>query len=351
MTDFVNEDSPCNICNVLIVSDDNGLLCDGFCKQWYHPECVGINLENYKLITQVTNTEVVSNHIKWFCKPCAGKVDRLVASVSDVDDLINLRSVVDGLVSVVKGVIEDNLLLNKRMDDVTTEHNITKQKVQTLSEITPEVVKLSSAIPSKTDSIANQSKSDNLNHSEGISDLIVDCPGIESDTLAVKPVLSSATAPRVVDKDNLTSQSENNVNKSVRPSYASKVKSKPKQIKPNLKDRSTKPVIGTKVNESMLLTVEKKVVLFVSRLDPTVSKEQVIEYFKQANILSVECERLTSRYDSYSSFKIALPACHSDKVLNAEFWPIGTLVKRFIQKRKDSFVNSRVFLGKPMLNH
>ena len=44
--------------------------------------------------------------------------------------------------------------------------------------------------------------------------------------------------------------------------------------------------------------------VFISRLDPTVSIDELSLYIKSEHSLDAKCEKLKTKHDSYASFKI-----------------------------------------------
>lgn len=366
MTDLSWDDAPCNICKIVISSDGSGLLCDGFCRKWFHPECVGIDSKKYALITEISNTDVVSDHTKWFCKPCATKVDKLVSSVWDVDDLINLRSIVENLVSLVKGVVNDNLTVNKRLDSVNDQHNLLMQKAFPFNETKQEVV-LSSAtvLTSKDTDSANGKRGGPSRRSKYRSSVDV----ITGDTVNQSVVeIDSDSVPlyvTVADTDSngigevLQVQEENGSSgievqdqscllnsdfpalTSVNSNLGSwKVVTNKKSNKRKVKV----PIIGSNCDtQGKVRAVEKQDWIFISRLATDVTDSDLQKYLLD-NDVKGECVELKARYSTYKSFKVGVPANLTSKLLNPTFWPKGTLVRKFTPKR-DTF-ETRTFLGK-----
>lgn len=114
---------------------------------------------------------------------------------------------------------------------------------------------------------------------------------------------------------------------------------------------SSKPIIGSRTLDSNLThglrTVEQKLVLFVSRIHPEVTEDKVKDYLNRNGVQDTTCEKLNTRYNTYCSYKVTLSKNHSESVLNANFWPAGTLIREFVNRRKSvsDFVHSRTFLG------
>ena len=72
--------------------------------------------------------------------------------------------------------------------------------------------------------------------------------------------------------------------------------------------------------------------IFVTRLEPKTSPQQVQHLVKRETGLLVRAEKLQSKYTTYASFYIRGDRRLQDTLLCAEMWPKGTLVKRFVEK-------------------
>lgn len=108
--------------------------------------------------------------------------------------------------------------------------------------------------------------------------------------------------------------------------------------------RRRAPRIG-KLNGSDLKVVVKPVNIFTSRFDPDVTEREIENFvknqFKEAN--SIKTEKLKTRYDTYSSFKISITGIPAKDCFKLDNWPTGILVKRFssFSKTKDTMVPSK----------
>lgn len=77
-----------------------------------------------------------------------------------------------------------------------------------------------------------------------------------------------------------------------------------------------------------------KISIHVFRLSPTVSETDIKGYLNQAfPTRSFSIEKLNSRSDWYSSFKIDSDFDVGNNLLAAEFWPRGVLVRKFTPGR------------------
>jgi hypothetical protein len=89
------------------------------------------------------------------------------------------------------------------------------------------------------------------------------------------------------------------------------------------------PLFGARSGSS-LSTVQKKVrtkALFVTRFSPDVSSADVEQSLKdQLELASLTCTKLKTKFNSYSSFHIAVSQDDFDLINNTGIWPIGCLI-------------------------
>jgi hypothetical protein len=345
MADVV-DDPNCAVCFKLTKSNEYAIACDGFCQKWYHIKCIDLPVSNYSQI------QAVSDNIKWFCAKCEVRFNNLVAKVADIDDFLNLNSTVSKLVSIVKGVIDDNVLLNEKLDSVIAGQGSSELK-----------------------SSSNTNKVLDSTHSNSASNKKIQCVSdTENQTLAVsdKTVKASTTEPNphphLGQHSANASQTDYEANF---PSLISDVETpdnnsdwKYQRGRKHRKSAAVKkkPIIGTKVPESNqevsnlkaiegnqignnLKAVDKLNWIFVSRVHPECTKDDVLNHLRDSGIAG-ECVDLKPKHNSYKSFKIGVTSEAALKLLSSDFWPVNTLVKEFVQRPTSNFVPSRTFLRK-----
>ena len=69
----------------------------------------------------------------------------------------------------------------------------------------------------------------------------------------------------------------------------------------------------------------------MSRLDRRTQTSDIVEHIHNETSLNVICEQLKTKYDSYKSFCIRAPAKFHRCLMDPKIWPIGTLVKEYMQ--------------------
>lgn len=77
--------------------------------------------------------------------------------------------------------------------------------------------------------------------------------------------------------------------------------------------------------------------LFVSRLQPGTTERDIINSInEQININSFKCTQLKTKFDSYTSFHIAVEEKDFPVINNIEIWPLGCLLMPFLGRLNKS---------------
>jgi hypothetical protein len=293
--------------------------------------------------------------------------------VWDVDDLINLRSVVDNLVGLVKGVVNDNLAINSKLDNVLDKNVRLENEVKLLSstckesiERTQESIHIDSNINSSiwtqrrssvTGSILCNKTSDSSRVTRQGKPIASDLDEISTEHIFPEVIIQNSNCdkqPNQSFSSEITQEHTDNRDankyedtdwKTV--TYARKVKEGKTKI-----NNQTKPLIGTKgLDKSTgLKTVSRKSWLFISRLDPSVTEQEVKSYVEDCDVRNCEIVELKPKYNSYKSFKLGIPQEYWSKVFNSEFWPSGTLVREFTPPINRYIHKPKVFLSRTTKN-
>ena len=97
--------------------------------------------------------------------------------------------------------------------------------------------------------------------------------------------------------------------------------------------RKRPPKIGKKTTSSLkaVKPLHKALDIFVTRLYPSTSEEEIAQFVKSqfVDAKEVSCSSLKTRHNSYASFKISFSGVLFKNCLDAENWPEGVLVKRY----------------------
>ena len=100
------------------------------------------------------------------------------------------------------------------------------------------------------------------------------------------------------------------------------------------KNKKKKVLLIGKKQSKELKTIKspaKPAEVFVSQLCPDTDEKEISDYAKAQFPLSshVECTKLKTKYNTYSSFKVVILGIPFKESLSLENWPEGVLVKRF----------------------
>jgi hypothetical protein len=407
--DVMNADvssAPCAVCEVIIPGDGNGVFCDGFCRSWYHPNCVNIDDDGYENINKVIS------HVKWYCEKCSDLISRIIKEASDVENYVSLLTSINELTKIVKGLTNVNNLNTKRIDEV--ENLLTQSKSSNrvsnycLQTTTPNSVgaesiiaygrtvqrknrndctvekgsaqlhantlrleggqtldNLQNTLAVKVDTksqIDDDSKNLKLNcevehESENRKEVYyLDETAIGSDYQnKVKDGLFNEEEFPVLNEGNnwKTYNSRKHRRQKVNQNSDRRIENTTNESAGNRRPRTrTNITIFGKSKDNAGLEVAGRVAwIFVSRLKPTVEEETVKLHTKNlcGEGSEVYCEKLRTKYNTYSSFKVGCQSEYLDKLLNEEAWPEGVIVCKYIPNRA-SRSRARAFMETQMVN-
>lgn len=105
-------------------------------------------------------------------------------------------------------------------------------------------------------------------------------------------------------------------------------------------------VIGSNTDKIGLKTAAKSKWVFISCCSPETTVDDIEKYFSDEAVDMSKCEKLKTRYDDYSSFKVSVPVSQFEKVFTSGFWPPGVFVKEFDPPKRtfngsSKFVNTK----------
>lgn len=100
--------------------------------------------------------------------------------------------------------------------------------------------------------------------------------------------------------------------------------------------KKKQPVVGNDDSSGLLSTDIRPLKLFVTRFHPDTKSEDMTNYLQNSKgwkLISID--KLKTKYDSYSSWKIVLNKSGLEKseILKPENWPKGVLVRPFLINR------------------
>ena len=149
-----------------------------------------------------------------------------------------------------------------------------------------------------------------------------------------QPWFKPAMVPLLEDKTNVTPPKspardvpEDEPKNSETPEGMTKVQRRRRRRKENV-------IVGSSVGlKGGIKSRGRYLSLFISRLDPDVEPNVVKQFISENFEIQVECTKLKTRYDSYSSFKVE-GYCNDPSIfLESSKWPENILVKKFYNSK------------------
>lgn len=363
----------CPVCKIFVNDNDRGVQCEIFCGNWFHCACVSISKEEYKSMSRLAEKS------KWACEPCDFRLSKVASQLKDIDGFINLSVTVSNLIAVVKDVINDNIALNAKVDEyLIGDRSVIQQAwnkpdvgdLQTTTTSASETTSSSRATelsnPSSDNTLVGEDSTDMLSRAATVSSDDETSTSVDggsrlncNDRLLYSDVLltkskrdadsdSDLTGPKKVksvcrssDTTNFRLRADRNTTLGTTRTDTvvnTAVKREPRRVK-------ARPIIGTNEcdDNCKIKAVGKYEWIFVTRLDPCVTKVDLEEFVNESGVKS-ECVELKAKHSSYKSFKVGVIPNLVSKILCPSFWPNGTLVRKFVPKRNT--VLSPTFLGK-----
>ncbi|KAG8330197.1 hypothetical protein J6590_068808 [Homalodisca vitripennis] len=268
------------ICNEMAIG------CDGFCQLWYHPECVNIDNKTYAAINDI------SDKVKWFCADCEVKLEMLFRKSTKIDDGCDWPSIINVVLTELENQSKNNVALCGRIDNLTSNY----QKLNTELE---------------------EGKASH----KTLNTLISKSGGIK--------IMDSMHEP------NTTDNFEVYVSRKRRSAMNRAQNRKSTSNATSREALASRPIFGEKTGSgTKLKTASKRSWVFISRLDTSLTKENIESYLKDSQIDDFLCFELETKYDTYKSFKIGVNDSAVDQITDPEFWDEGILVKEYIPLRK-----------------
>lgn len=110
-----------------------------------------------------------------------------------------------------------------------------------------------------------------------------------------------------------------------------KIKQRPQHL---YQQRPT-PIKGSKNSTGLLKAADEKTWLFLSGLDPSTKKDQIIQYLKENGVENADeavyCEKMKTKRDkTRSSFRLGVPKSERERIMAENFWTHGIIINHFI---------------------
>lgn len=96
--------------------------------------------------------------------------------------------------------------------------------------------------------------------------------------------------------------------------------------------KRNRTIVGKKGDDDSLRTVEARSWVFISRLHPSTTVDEVVEYAKKNSLPVEECERLDIRSQTISAFKFSIPKSMENRVMAEDAWPVNAIVRKYFRR-------------------
>ncbi len=119
-----------------------------------------------------------------------------------------------------------------------------------------------------------------------------------------------------------------------RRNYVDGQKSPIKQRAGKAKQRMPKPIIGTGARGNISVVRTKLVSVFATKFTLDLNAETLSNYLKEKLGRDVNCQRIATMNNRYSSFKVSAECINVTEMYSPELWPEGSVVRRYYEPRK-----------------
>jgi hypothetical protein len=310
----------CGTCNKNVTKNSKALLCDGICNFCFHSDCIGLNQEEYNCFL------ILGNKAIWMCNKCrlhnlSSRENRSVQiqttnELNEEDSSVKdqIKMLTDQLYSLSKNqkeISEQQALMMKVNEGLQSAVN---NQADAISELLTYDKDIKTSFASKLKC--------------GLAKL---SPGQEKSCLAnnIRQIEDIRTIGDVKQSDDTDDGYTRVLNKRNK-----------KELKSSQGIRKQDPkksifITGDSEDDDKLKLAVRKSYLFVSRLDPTTTTDELMNFLKGRVNEVCTVEKLSSRHPSdYSSFKIGVTQTVFKEAFTSTFWPKGVFVSKFLFSKK-----------------
>ncbi|GBN83369.1 hypothetical protein AVEN_105821-1 [Araneus ventricosus] len=89
----------------------------------------------------------------------------------------------------------------------------------------------------------------------------------------------------------------------------------------------------------------KRKAIFLSRLGPDTTVNDITNFLAPLNLKFLQCHRLKTKYQSYASLHIEVYENDLKQLLDSTFWPEGCLIAEFYGKLRNDQISQEVIPG------
>lgn len=101
----------------------------------------------------------------------------------------------------------------------------------------------------------------------------------------------------------------------------------------NTNRNQKKTIRGTCIEKSDITAVESRKYVFISRLHPNTTCEQLKSHMKRQNLIYQDAEKLTIKSENISAFKVAVKLSKEKEMYNSDKWPQHTIIRPYRQSK------------------
>lgn len=98
--------------------------------------------------------------------------------------------------------------------------------------------------------------------------------------------------------------------------------------------RRTDTILGSNINNLEIKAVESRRHIFISRLSPETTEDQIKKHLLNNNIPTLQVEKLATRSNDIAAFKVQVPFSEMKKTFDSTIWPKYTILRPYRAPKK-----------------
>lgn len=301
----------CKQCHKQVVS---GIKCVK-CNTVVHPGCLTylkrnvVKLDEYEMnccsITEVRNSVSANTNC-----------DSLLIEVSYLKTIIEQKDlVIKYQAETIESLKNQVTLLSNVMENKATSLSPQTSKAKSTSQVAhPKQLEAQKANKSNTNQNLETINDDkNPNFKENYADVLKNAQEKKCDQLININSDTYLKNKRVINEKSTDIPTSSLKNK--------------KSTQKNKTDNKT--VVGTATDKCVIKGVESRRAIFISRLSPSTSTDQVNTHLEQFNIKSCTIQKLNIKSEEVAAFKILINASEISKINDPNVWPQHTIIRPY----------------------
>lgn len=335
----------CVKCNKSMSRYDEYICCKMKCNRNYHLSCASVTVEDFVKTKQEGTVK------DWVCLNCSKTITSLQNKPNDTnrfEEYLSLK--IDEAVKNITATLLTSFQIE--MEKLTNENKKLFKEIKGLKEILKSQIHTGEHMDSVSVDIERK-------RTDGYKKYIEETPKDSYETQMSKRSLTYAERVKkptkeIFDKiytepkktgENIQ-KGENSCNNAlIMSSNKSQSVIKVDDRERNLDEFQTvrrrqkanyksKTIKGSALSSNLKAIVKFNHV-YVTRLDKTITVEDINKYLNEKGFAVVNCEKMNSkRPDIYSSFRVGVPVNDINKLKQADIWPVGAYVNTFFWRMK-----------------